>query len=65
MRIKLVFQLVRRANPLKAIQQPNITKDFTTRERFLSTALLSVLSVNVFMLSGVLSFCTFAFWYPQ
>jgi hypothetical protein len=60
-----VFQIVRRT-PLKTGEQPNTAaKSFTTRERFLSTALLSVLSLNVFMISGVLSFCTFAFWYPQ
>lgn len=61
-----MFQLVRRTTPLQAIQQANArAKPFTTRESFLSTALLSVLSVNVFMLAGVLSFCTFVFWYPQ
>ena len=60
-----MFQIVRRASALETVQRANAPKSFTTRERFLSTALLSILSVNVFMLSGVLSFCTFAFWYPQ
>jgi hypothetical protein len=61
-----VFQLVRRAKLLDSDRQPNtIAGNLTLRESFLSTALLTVLSVNVFMFSGVLSFCAFAFWYPQ
>jgi hypothetical protein len=60
-----VLQLVRRA-PFNPSQRSKIVaKSYTPRENFLSTALLSVLSVNLFMLSCVLSFCTFAFWYPQ
>jgi hypothetical protein len=35
------------------------------REGILSKALLSVLSVNVFVLSGVLSFCLFVYYYPS
>jgi len=66
MRIKFVFQLVRRGPAFTSAQQPNAgAKIVTGREGFLFTALLTVLSVNVFMLSGVLSFCMFAFWYPQ
>ena len=61
-----MFQLVRR-DPVNPSQRSNkiVAKGYTPRENFLSTALLSVLSVNVFMLSCVISFCTFAFWYPQ
>ena len=65
-RVNSVFQLVRRAKELKCVQQPNAgEKNVAGRGNFLSTALLTVLSVNVFMLSGVISFCTFTFWYAQ
>jgi hypothetical protein len=60
-----MLQLVRR-DPLHPSQRPNtVVRPYTPRENFLATALLSLLSVNVFMLSSVLSFCLFAFWYPQ
>jgi hypothetical protein len=65
-RILFVLQLVRQASHLNPSQQKNnVARSYTARESFLSSALLSVLSVNVFLLSGVLSFCTFVFWYPQ
>jgi hypothetical protein len=61
-----VFQLVRRAHPSSRTAQPGATKqNFTRREDSLTTALITVLSVNIFMVSSVLSFCLFVFWYPH
>jgi hypothetical protein len=56
-----LFQLVRRAAPTA----PTSEKPTGNRESFLAAALITVLSVNIFMVSGVLSFCLFVFWYPS
>jgi hypothetical protein len=63
---QILFQLVRRAVPGTPTQYAStIVKTVTAREDFLSKSLIAVLSVNVFMLSVVVSFCAFTFWYPS
>jgi hypothetical protein len=61
-----MFQLVRRIPPGTPAQQATaVVENVASRENFLSKALITLLSVNIFILSGVLSFCAFAFWYPS
>jgi hypothetical protein len=65
-RNQILLQLVRRATSIESIErQPLIAQNATARESFLSIALTTVLSVNIFMLAGVVSFCTFVYWYPS
>jgi len=65
-RSRTLFQLVRRAPRATPTQQAKtVVETVTSRENFLSKALITLLSVNMFMLSGVLSFCAFTFWYPS
>jgi hypothetical protein len=60
-----MLQLVRRTEPATPAERAKaVVETVTSRERFLSKSLITILSVNVFMLSGVLSFCAFTFWYP-
>jgi hypothetical protein len=61
-----MFQLVRRIPPATPAQQAKtVVATVASRENFLSRALITLLSVNIFILSGVLSFCAFTFWYPS
>ena len=60
-----VLQLVRREPEATGSEYESLHQPRTERERTLSKALLAVLSVNVFVLSGVLSFCLFVFYYPS
>ncbi len=61
-----MFQLVRRQRPSTPTQRAkSVVAAVTSREKFLSQALLSLLSVNIFILSGVVSFCAFTYWYPH
>lgn len=61
-----MFQLVRRRRPSTPTDRANVVVEtVTSREQFLSKALIVLLSVNVFMVSCVASFCAFAFWYPH
>jgi len=61
-----MFQIVRRPVPLVTAEKPIPGAEAkTTREGLLSTALLTVLSVNVFIISGVLCFYTLAVWSPR
>jgi len=62
----ILFQLVRRAAPTTPTERGHSAgQKSANRENFLATALITVLSVNIFMVSGVLSFCLFVFWYPS
>jgi hypothetical protein len=61
-----VFQIVRRVTPPTATEQAtNLVRNVSARENFLSKALIAILSVNIFMLSSVLSFCMFVFLYSR
>lgn len=60
-----MVQLVRRASEVTASEYPKIDSPGIQREGILKKALLAVLSINVFVLSGVLSFCLFVYFYPQ
>jgi len=60
-----MFQLVRRKRPETPTQRARtVVETVTSREQFLSKALITLLSINVFMVATVVSFCTFTFWYP-
>lgn len=60
-----MLQLVRRQWPLTPTERAKtIVETATSREQFLSKALVTLLSVNIFMLATVVSFCVFTFWYP-
>ena len=59
-----MFQLVRRPRPATPLDLAKaVVAAATARERFLSRSLIALLSVNIFMVSGVFSFCLFTFWY--
>ncbi len=61
-----MFQLVRRQRPSTPTDQAKtVVETVVARERFLSKALIALLSVNIFMVSSVASFCLFTFWYPS
>ena len=61
-----LFQLVRRAPRATPTEQAKtVVETVTSRENFLSKALITLLSVNIFLISGVISFCAFTFWYPN
>lgn len=61
-----MFQLVRRSRPNTPTDRAKVVVEtVTSREVFLSKALITLLSVNIFMVSGTLTFCAFAFWYPK
>ena len=61
-----MFQLVRRSRPTTPTDRANVVVEtVTSREAFLSKALITLLSVNIFMVSGALTFCAFTFWYPK
>lgn len=61
-----MFQLVRRARPTTPSDRAKVVVEtVTSREIFLSKALITLLSVNIFMVSGALTFCAFTFWYPR
>jgi hypothetical protein len=61
-----MFQLVRRSRPTTPTDRAKVVVEtVTSREVFLSKALITLLSVNIFMVSGALTFCAFTFWYPR
>jgi len=61
-----MLQIVRRPRlPITTEKPLHGAKARTAREGLLSTALLAVLSVNVFIISGVLCFYTLAVWSPR
>jgi hypothetical protein len=63
---EFMLQLVRRAPPTMSGQKEKmVAEPVTAREKVLSKSLITILSVNIFILSGVLSFCAFTFWYPS
>jgi hypothetical protein len=57
-------QLVRRETEAMESWYQSLDQSRSKREGRLSKALFAVLSMNVFVLSGVLSFCLFVYYYP-
>ncbi len=61
-----MFQLVRRSRPDTPTDRAKVVVEtVTSREMFLSKALITLLSVNIFMVSSAITFCAFTFWYPR
>jgi hypothetical protein len=62
-----LLQLVRRKEPLSILREPPPPKPPVAagNTRALSTALITVLSINVFVISSVAAFCLFLFFYRK
>jgi hypothetical protein len=62
-----LLQLVRRKEPLSILREtpPPAQPVPSGNTRALSTALVTVLSINVFVISSVAAFCLFLFFYQK
>ena len=61
-----MLQLVRRKEPLSILREaPPEPPAAPENPRALSTALITVLSINVFVISIVAAFCLFLFFYQK
>lgn len=62
-----MLQLVRRKEPLSILREAPPPKPRATagNTRAVSTALITVLSINVFVISSVAAFCLFLFFYEK
>jgi hypothetical protein len=62
-----VLQLVRRKEPLSIIPEapPKSPPAAPGNAHALSTALITVLSINVFVISIIAAFCLFLFFYQK
>jgi hypothetical protein len=65
-----LLQLVRRKEPLSILDEeppkpPEAAPASLSETRALSTALVAVLSINVFVISSVATFCLFLFFYQK
>lgn len=61
-----MLQLVRRKEPLSILREaPPQPRAAPGNTRALSTALITVLSINVFVISIVAAFCLFLFFYQE
>ncbi len=61
-----MLQLVRRKEPLSILPEgPPKPPAAPGNTRTLSTALITVLSINVFVISSVAAFCLFLFFYQK
>jgi hypothetical protein len=61
-----LLQLVRRKEPLSIIgEAPSKPPAAPGNTRALSTALITVLSINVFVISIIAAFCLFLFFYQK
>jgi len=60
-----LLQLVRRKEPLSILREPPPKPPAAAGNTRVSTALITVLSINVFVISSVASFCLFLFFYQK
>jgi hypothetical protein len=60
-----LLQLVRRKEPLSILREPPPKLPSVAGNSRVSTALITVLSINVFVISSVAAFCLFLFFYQK
>jgi hypothetical protein len=61
-----LLQLVRRKEPISILREPPPKQPVAAgNTRALATALITVLSINVFVISSVAAFCLFLFFYRE
>jgi hypothetical protein len=62
-----LLQLVRRKEPFSILREtaPPAQPEAPGNTRALSTALITVLSINVFVISSVAAFCLLLFFYEK
>jgi hypothetical protein len=60
-----LLQLVRRKEPLSILREPPSKPPAVAGNTRVSTALITILSINVFVISSVASFCLFLFFYQK